>query len=109
MQSLANNNQTGNPNCNNSKWVINLSKTSLTKAQESLSAKGPNIALTPSNMPNADYITAVESIFSKLKDQEAQELRADVNSLLRRAHIPKPNLTKQERRAVVISGTVHWL
>ena len=92
---VTNNNQAGNVNNNNNsnsnKWVINLSKTSLTKVQESLSAKGPNFTLAPSNIPNTDYITAVETICSKLKEQEVQELRPDVNSLLRRAHIP--NLT----------------
>ena len=49
-----------------------MSKTSLTKAQESLLAKGPNFVLAPSNIPNFDYITVVESICSKLKEQEAQ-------------------------------------
>ena len=61
-----NNNQTGN--YNNSKWVINLSKTTLTKGQESLLAKGPNFALAPYSIPSTDYITAVESIFHKLRD-----------------------------------------
>ena len=83
MQGSANNNQTGNPYSN--KWVINLSKTSLTKEQESLLAKGPNFALAPCNTPSTDYITVVELIYHKLKEQEAQELRADINSLLRRA------------------------
>ena len=32
---------------NNNKWVINLSKTPLTPAQQSLLAKGPNFAVTP--------------------------------------------------------------
>ena len=104
-QSVTNNNQAGNINNNNSnsknnKWVINLSKTSLTKAQESLLAKGPNFALVPSNIPSTDYNTVVESMCSKLKEQEVQELRADVNSLLRRAWIAKPNLTKQERKGL---------
>ena len=43
----------------------------------------------------------VESICSQLKEQEVQELRVDVSSLLRRVHTPKPNLTKQERRGLV--------
>ena len=64
-QSVTNNNQAGNGNNNNNngnnnKWVINLSKTSLTKAQESLLAKGSNFALAPSNIPSTDYITAIE-------------------------------------------------
>ena len=57
--------------------------------------------MASSNIPSADYITAVESICNKLKEQEAQELRADVNVLLRRVNTPKPNLTKQERKGLV--------
>ena len=48
-------------------------------------------------MLNVDYITAIESVCPKLKEEDAMELRVDVNSLLRRAKVPKANLTKQER------------
>ena len=43
-----NNNQTQSHNTNN-KWVINLSDISLTPAQESLLAKGPNFAVASKN------------------------------------------------------------
>ena len=33
---------------------------------------------------------------SKLKEEEAIELKSDVNALLRKAKPPKPNLTRQE-------------
>ena len=36
----------------------------------------------------------------KLKEEDAMELRADINSLLRKGKAPKPNLTKQERIAL---------
>ena len=81
----------------NNKWVINLSKTELTEGQKSVLAKGPNFSTAPKYIPNVDYITAVESICSKLKEEDAMELRSDVNSLPRKAQMPKPNLTKQER------------
>ena len=81
----------------NNKWVINLSKTTLTEAQESGLAKGPNYPIIPTHIPNVDYITAIESVCPKLKEEEAMELRADVNSLFRKAKVPKANLTKQER------------
>ena len=44
-----------------------------------------------------DYITAVEFMCPKLKEEDVMELRAEVNSLLRKAQAPKPNLKKQER------------
>ena len=95
-QSNDNNNQSEAAS-ENRKWVINLSKTKLTKTQESLLAKEPNFAITPTNIPNVDYITAIESVCPKLKEEDAMELRTDVNLLLRRAKVPKANLTKQER------------
>ena len=74
MQGLGNNNNQIDSN-NNSKWVINLSKSTLTKGQESHLSKGPNFALAPYNIPSTDYITVVESICHKCRDQDAQELR----------------------------------
>ena len=44
----------------NNKWVINLSKTSLTQAQKSVLAKGTNYPITPCNIPNIDYIRAID-------------------------------------------------
>ena len=80
----------------NNKWVIKLSKTPLTKAQQSVLAKGPNFAIAPNKISNEDYITAIESVCHKLKEKDTGELRVDINSLLRRAQIPKSNLTKEE-------------
>ena len=82
------------------KWVINLSKTELTLAQKSLLAKGPNFAISPNNIPNLEYITAIESMCPKLKEEDASELRANINALLRKGKAPKPNLNKQERIAL---------
>ena len=79
------------------KWVIILSSTNLTTAQKAVLAKGPNYAISPNNIPNVEYITAIESMCPKLKEEHAMELRADINSLLRKGKVPKPNLTKQEK------------
>ena len=79
------------------KWVINLSNKELTPGQKSVLAKGPNYAITPKHLPKIDYITAIETISTKLKEQDTMELRAEVNSILRKGIAPKSNLTKQER------------
>ena len=91
-----NNNNTSQLHDNNNKWVINLFKTRLTEGQVSVLAKGPNFAITPKYIPNVDYITAVESMCSKLKEEDAMALRSDINALLRKSKVPKPNLTRQE-------------
>ena len=47
-----------------------------------------------------DYTTAVESMCGKLKEEDAMALRTDINALLRKAKVPKPNLTEEERRGL---------
>ena len=83
----------------NPKWVINLSSKPLTPAQRSVLAKGPNFVVTPKQPPNLEYITAIEAACTKLSQQDAEELRADVNRFLRSSH-PQPNLTKAQNLAL---------
>ena len=68
------------------KWVINLSRKPLMQAQRSLLAKGPNFVVTSSHPPNLEYITAIESVCSELGQQDAEELRANINRVLRSSH-----------------------
>ena len=50
---------------NSNKWVINLSNTLLSQAQETLLAKGPNYAVAP-KIPHLEYITSEELACQKL-------------------------------------------
>ena len=84
----------------NPKWVINLSNKPLTPAQRSVLAKGPNFVVTPRQPPNLEYITAIEAACTKLSQQDAEELRANINRVLRSSHPPKPNLTKNQMSAL---------
>ena len=97
-QGRSNNNRLDNNSqshdSNNNKWVINLSSKGVTESQRSVLAKGPNFSITPKFVPNVEYITAVESMCLKLREEEVMELRLDVNALLRKAKVPKPNLTR---------------
>ena len=72
----------------------------MTLAQRSVLAKGPNFAVTPRQPPNLEYITAIEAACTKLSQQDAEELRADINRVLRSSHPPKPNLTKAQMSAL---------
>ena len=80
----------------NSKWVINFSSKPLTKAQRSVLAKGPNFVVYPKHPPNLVYITAIDVACTKLSQLDAEELRANINYVLRASHPPKPNLTKAQ-------------
>ena len=74
----------------NHKWVINLSSKPLTQAQRSVLAKGLNFVVSPRHPPNLEYVTAIEAACSKIGQQDAEELRAQINRVLRSSH---PNLT----------------
>ena len=78
----------------NPKWVINLSSKPLNPAQRSVLAKGPNFVVTPRHPPNLEYITAIEAACTKLSQQDAEELRADINWVLRSSHPPNLTLPK---------------
>ena len=66
----------------NQKWVINLSSKPLTQAQRSVLAEGPNFVISPKHPPNLEYITTIETACTKLSQQDAEELRADINRVL---------------------------
>ena len=74
----------------NPKRVINLSSKPLTPVQRSVLAKGPNFAVSPRQPPNLEYITAIESACPKLSQQDAEDLRPDINRVLRSSHPPIP-------------------
>ena len=74
----------------NPKWVINLSSKPLTPAQRSVLAKGPNFAVAPKQPSNLEYITAIEAACTKLSQQDAEELRAEVNRVLKSSHPLNP-------------------
>ena len=82
------------------KWAVNLSKSPLTPAQESLLSRGLNFALASTNLPNVEFISLVESACQRLLVQDAQNLRAEVNHLLKKAKIPRSNITKDEQGAL---------
>ena len=85
---------------NNNKWVINISSKPLTKAQEKLLAHGPNYAVVPKSPPIAEYIAVIEQACSKLQQGEAEELRGEVKSIIKRSCNPPPNITREERKAI---------
>ena len=82
----------------NPKWVINLSNKPLTPAQRSVLAKGPNFAVTLRQPPNLEYITAIEAACTMLSQQDAEELRADINKVLGSSH-PPPNPTYPKHKS----------
>ena len=89
------------PNVNQrKKWVINLSNTPLIPTQHALLAHGPNFAVTPKSPPILEYITSMELVCQSLNIYEAEELRSDIYRALRHSHPSRPNLRKEEKKAL---------
>ena len=83
-----------------SKWVINMSKKPLTEAQEKLLAHGPNFAITPRSPTIGEYITAVEQTCQGLAQGEAEEIRAEIKADLKKIQPPRPNISREEQKAL---------
>ena len=82
------------------RWVVNLSNQPLSQAERSLLTHGPNYAVTSRCPPVIECVTAIEEVCQKLERGEAEELRGEVKAILKRAHPPKPNITREEQKAM---------
>ena len=47
-----------------------------------------------------ECVTAVEQVCQRLTPVEADELRAEVKTILKKAQPPRHNLTKEEQKAI---------
>ena len=63
-----------------------------------LTSKGSQFCCSPPKNPNVDYIATTKSVYQMPMEQDAEELRADINGLFRRVQAPKPNYTRQKLR-----------
>ena len=83
-----------------SKCIINMSKKTLTDAQEKQLSHGPNYVVTPRCPPIVEYIAAVEQTCQNLTQREADEMRAEIKAAIKRSHPPRPNISREEQRAL---------
>ena len=87
-------------NHNKVKWVHNLSKTPLTDKQEKALAHGPNFAVAAREPPVSVYISQIERVCQQLKQGEAEELKREIKLILENIQAPKPNVAKEEAKAI---------
>ncbi|XP_071447161.1 uncharacterized protein [Hetaerina americana] len=64
-------------------------------------SKGLNFVPTPGSIPYLDIVGSVEQAIRKLPQEEAEEVRVEVALALKRAVLPKPNITREEKRALL--------
>ena len=84
----------------NKKWVWNISKTPLTQAQEKLLSHGPNFVIVPKEPPTTEYIVAIEKACLKLPTGKVEELRGEVKAILKKKTNNKPNIIREEHKAI---------
>ena len=81
-------------------WVRNISSTPLTEAQLKVLLHGPNFAGAPRYPPVGKYILSIEQACSQLKQGEAEELREEAKTILKKLQPPELNITRGERKAL---------
>ena len=89
-----------NNNNNTAKWVHNLSKTPLTEVQEKALAHGPNFVITTKEPPVSEYISQIERVCQQLEKGKVEELRGEIKQILKKTQPPKPNITREEAKAI---------
>ena len=82
------------------KCVHNLSKTPLTEDQEKVLAWGPNFTIVTKEPPVGKYISQIERMCQNLNQGKAEELRGETKSILKNIQPPRPNISKEEARAI---------
>ena len=82
------------------RWVVNLSEHELSEDQKSVLRLGLNFTPAPRKLPLIDTMAGVEIGARKLRMDEASELRGKVCGVLRKAKVPKDNLSSGQRRAL---------
>ena len=99
LDPTSDNNNNSNNNSNN-KWVKNLSRRPLTKAQENILSHGPNYAIVTREPPIGEYVAQIERVCQSLTQGEGEELRAEVKAIMKKTKPPMSNISKEEARAI---------
>ena len=68
--------------------------------QEKALAHGPNFAVVAREPPVSEYISQIERVCQQLKQGKAEELRGEIKLILKNIQPPKPNIAKEEAKAI---------
>ena len=82
-------------------WVLSFSKQELSRTQRTALEKLMNFCERSTTIPRATIIAGVEAALRKARDvQQADRARATVASILSRSKPPRPNTSREERKAL---------
>ncbi|KAJ4430702.1 hypothetical protein ANN_19293 [Periplaneta americana] len=76
----------------------------LDEATTSVLARGLNFIPAPKKIPVADIISNIEGAIHQLPPDSAEEIRREVARAVTKATIPKPNISREENRALQMLG-----
>ena len=73
---------------------------SVIKQKKELLGKGMNYSITPTTIPAVDLVAKIETVLTGMPTEEADTIRADLSSIIRRTQAPKPNCTRNQIAAL---------
>ena len=65
---------------------------------KSRTVRGPNFAIVPKEPPVIEYVAAIEKACQQLKQGEAEELRGEIKSIIKKIHPPDLTLLKRNTK-----------
>ncbi|XP_072030661.1 uncharacterized protein [Amphiura filiformis] len=77
--------------------VRNESSRELSESENAILSKGMNFSPTPTSIPVKELIAATEHGLKDLCEGEANLVRSDVLRVLKKAKVPQPNISREER------------
>ena len=83
------------------KWVINLSKHTLTEDESKVLVRGLNFAVSSNVIPKQQILAEIEKGIQKLPEHSANLIRNQVVSVLNNKRKLKKNLTNYEKKALI--------
>ncbi|XP_072021192.1 uncharacterized protein [Amphiura filiformis] len=81
--------------------VRNESSRELSESENASLSKGMNFSPTPTSIPVKELIAATEHGLNDLCEGEANLVRSDVLRVLKKAKVPQPNISREERERSV--------
>ncbi|XP_072019690.1 uncharacterized protein [Amphiura filiformis] len=72
----------------------------LSESENAILSKGMNFSPTPTSIPVKELIAATEHGLKDLCEGEANLVRSDVLRVLKKAKVPQPNISQEEREAL---------
>ena len=68
--------------------------------QEKVLAHGPNFVITTKEPPVSGYILQIKRVCQQLEKGKVEELRGEIQQILKKTQLPKPNITQEEAKAI---------